>query len=133
VPYAASSLSLACLETLVHLRDPANLPDFVYAEINIPAEEIAGWSRPEWETLPILESEELSREMGDCWLGGQSLAFMQLEHLGVSVPVIEVPSIVIPQERNYLINPEHPRFSRLIWSAPKPFRIDPRLIDPELR
>jgi len=46
---------------------------------------------------------------------------------------MEVPSIVVPQERNYLINPEHPRFSQLTWSTPQPFRIDPRLIDPGLR
>jgi RES domain-containing protein len=120
------------LEILVHLRDPANLPDLIYAEINIPIEEVIGWSWPESETLPILDSEELSREMGDHWLRGHSPR-LSVQYSSESVPVMEVPSIVVPQERNYLMNPDHPRFSQLTWSVPQPFRIDPRLIDPGLR
>jgi RES domain-containing protein len=133
VLYAASSLSLACLEILVHLRNPANLPDFIYAEIQMSTEEVAAWSRHESETRAILESEELSREIGDRWLRDSSLRFLPPEHRVESIPVMEVPSLVVPQERNYLINPEHPRFSQLTWSTPQPFRIDPRLIDPGLR
>ena len=133
VLYAASSLSLACLEILVHLRDPSNLPDFIYVEIQMSTEEVAVWSRLASETRPILESEQLSREIGDRWLRDPSLGFPPLRRGGESAPVMEVPSVVVPQERNYLLNPEHPRFSQLTWSAPQPFRIDPRLIDPGLR
>ncbi|MCZ7627553.1 MAG: RES domain-containing protein [Candidatus Methylomirabilis sp.] len=41
-------------------------------------------------------------------------------------PILSVPSVVIPEERNYLLNPAHPLFSRISWNAPKPFRFDPR-------
>jgi RES domain-containing protein len=38
-----------------------------------------------------------------------------------------VPSVVIPEERNYLLNPAHPHFSRISWNTPEPFRFDLRL------
>ena len=48
-------------------------------------------------------------------------------------PVQQVPSVVVPREWNYLINPTHDDFAELAWSEPQVFRIDPRLIDPALR
>jgi RES domain-containing protein len=42
-------------------------------------------------------------------------------------PVLAVPSAVIPQELNYLLNPRHAHFKRIRVSDPVPFRFDPRL------
>ena len=42
-----------------------------------------------------------------------------------SAPALQVPSAVVPQEHNILINPEHPCFLQLIWSDPKSFQIKP--------
>jgi RES domain-containing protein len=115
--YAASSLSLACLEVLVHLRHIENIPPYSYAGISIPNSEIEDWGKPNDWTQAILESDVLSREIGDNWIEQSRKA------------VLQVPSAVIPQEWNYLIEPS----AGLRWSDPKPFRIDPRLIDPSLR
>jgi RES domain-containing protein len=41
--------------------------------------------------------------------------------------LLRVPSAVIPQEQNYLLNPLHPEASRLTPHAPEPFTFDPRL------
>jgi RES domain-containing protein len=41
--------------------------------------------------------------------------------------VLSVPSAVVPQERNFLLNPKHPDFSSIKFRAPMPFRFDPRL------
>jgi RES domain-containing protein len=41
--------------------------------------------------------------------------------------VLSVPSAVVPNEPNYLLNPAHPDFSRVRFSAPKPFVFDRRL------
>jgi RES domain-containing protein len=41
--------------------------------------------------------------------------------------VLVVPSAVIPNERNYLLNPKHPDFSRIMFRDPVPFVFDPRL------
>jgi RES domain-containing protein len=36
-------------------------------------------------------------------------------------------SVVVPYERNYLLNPAHPDFPKIRFSAPKPFVFDKRL------
>jgi len=115
--YAASSLSLACLEVLVHLRHIENIPPYSYAEISISNSEIENWDKPTAWTQAILESDVLSREIGDNWIEQPRKS------------VLKVPSAVIPQEWNYLIA----QSAGLHWSDPKPFRIDPRLVDPGLR
>ena len=48
-----------------------------------------------------------------------------------SSPVLEVPSAVIPQESNYLINPAHPDAQQIRVVEESPFQFDERL--PELR
>jgi len=47
---------------------------------------------------------------------------------------IQVPSRVIPEEVNILLNPNHPGYSELVWSEPREFRFDPRLFvtEPEI-
>lgn len=126
VLYAASSISLACLEILVHVIDTTIIPQFVYSEIEVPDSWVKPWAESELRTVAILGSSVLSREFGDFWLK------RSMEDVG-DHPVQQVPSAVVPPEWNYLINPGHEKFSELIWSEPKMFRIDPRLIDPALR
>lgn len=41
--------------------------------------------------------------------------------------VLCVPSIVVPSEYNYLLNPPHPEFSRIQIAKPEPFAFDPRM------
>jgi RES domain-containing protein len=43
-------------------------------------------------------------------------------------PVLTVPSVLIPSELNYVLNPRHPRFGAIRLSRPRPFAFDPRLI-----
>jgi RES domain-containing protein len=106
--YTAQHLSLACVEILVHL-DKSELPrDYV-------------WSCAELAKDPgFLEVTDLShvsscQAAGDLWVaeGGQL--------------AIHVPSVVIPEEFNVLLNPNHPEYSAVVWSEPRPFRFDPRL------
>ena len=41
--------------------------------------------------------------------------------------VLSVPSAIIPEERNYVLNVGHRDFSRIEFLPSKPFRFDPRL------
>jgi len=41
--------------------------------------------------------------------------------------VLAVPSVVIPEELNYLVNPRHPAFKNIRIGQPQPFSLDPRL------
>src|SRR5580704_8576786 len=68
VLYAASSLSLACLEILVHVRDVENIPEVSYSELSISDSNVRAWANSSERTQAILESEVLSRELGDNWI-----------------------------------------------------------------
>jgi RES domain-containing protein len=140
VLYAASSISLACLEILVHVVDTTIVPEFAYSEIDVPDALVTPWEENELPTEAILASTVLSREFGDFWMkraiktGGTDPADVARfrRDLG-DLPVQQVPSAVVAPEWNYLINPEHDDFRELTWSEPRVFRIDRRLIDPALR
>jgi RES domain-containing protein len=41
--------------------------------------------------------------------------------------VLSVPSAVIPTERNFILNPRHADFARLLINASEPFSFDPRM------
>ena len=42
--------------------------------------------------------------------------------------VLSVPSVIVPSERNYLLNPRHPRFTAIIKTVREEvFSFDPRL------
>jgi RES domain-containing protein len=127
VLYCSSSLSLACLEALVHIRVPTNLPPYIYVEVSIPDEHIRPWNNFEGRGRAILESLVLSREIGDEWVNDRP---DPLSERRAAEAVLQVPSVVIPQE---WINPESPDFRDVVWSRPAPFNIDPRLLWPALR
>lgn len=130
VLYTASSLSLACLEILVHIRSPNNFPSYSYSQLAIPEDQIEPWESNDPARSPerrkaILESEVLSREDGDIWI-------RERQRRPTPLHVRQVPSVVVPQEWDYLVDPEE-KTLREGWSEPKLFRIDPRLLDPSLR
>ena len=112
--YCAGSLSLACLESLVH-ADSRNLPDdLVAVAIDIPDEVarkvLATQTLPvNWEQVPGPES---LKAIGTAWVAARQEA------------VLVVPSAVIPEELNFLINPDHPDTARLGVQAGRPFRFD---------
>ena len=156
VLYASSSLALACLEVLVHLRDMRLIPPgYRFCEVAVPDGLIISWTLASKETHALIESPILSREFGDRWLGDAAIKpltnvkqklrevsrargespekVLELERrirVGKRkiTPVQAVPSVIIPREMNYLINPAHPQFDQLRFGEPMPFRFDPRLL-----
>jgi len=108
--YASTSLSLACLELLVHLA-PSQIPaDYVYtsADLQNPPE-IAGFRGD-------LKNEDATRRFGCTWA------------TDVGSLAICVPSVIIPIEFNVLLNPIHAGCTDIVWSEPKPFEFDKRLL-----
>jgi len=117
VIYAAESRSLACLENLVHRSGAALSQDFRTIVINIPA-------KTRIETLQIADLPENWRNLmdhapcqmlGDKWLARQETLLLR------------VPSVIIPEEFNYLLNPLHPDFSKVSIARNEPFLFDPRV------
>ncbi len=41
--------------------------------------------------------------------------------------VLEVPSAIVPSEKNFLLNPKHPEFHRIRIGRALPFVFDPRM------
>jgi RES domain-containing protein len=114
VVYTSSSLSLAALETLVHLDTSLPLPRFVAFCVYLPADYIALAGLPPGISSAPLPSLMETRRLGDAWI-------TEGRH-----PVLSVPSAIIPQETNFLLNPAHPFFPKLVIAPPIPFVLDPR-------
>ena len=115
VGYAASSRALAALEMLVHVTRETVPPDMVFVPIDVPDRLVreASGLPADWAELPYGPE---ARRFGDRWAeNGRSLA-------------LAVPSIVVPAERNLLINPRHRAFSRVRVGATEPFEFDRRLL-----
>ena len=117
VVYTAATLSLAALELFVNL-DPDNLPpDLVSIGATIPddvpMESVSVDRLPSrWREYP---APERLQEIGAVWAAKARTA------------VLSVPSAVIPRERNFLLNPAHPRFSGIQVGRSQRFRFDPRM------
>jgi len=116
IVYTAGSKSLALLELLVYL-DSSVLSSYVV----IPVTFSDAWLSqvdilslpPNWKGHPA--PVEL-RQIGDGWLDSFGSA------------ILRVPSAIVPDESNYLINPDHPDFSSVEIGASVLFEIDLRLL-----
>jgi RES domain-containing protein len=120
VIYCAESLALAMLEILVHAATPEERADArVWFRLQAPARACQGLNvrkLPKGWDNPMIHPETVA--LGDQWLTAQSTVLLR------------VPSVVVPGSWNYLMNPAHPQFRRLIrWSAPTPLQLDRRLVD----
>ena len=115
--YASATKSLAVLEVLVHLDVGRRLPRFVAFTFDVDGtliESLAAAQLPrQWRTSRGLLA---TQQIGDEWLAsGRSLA-------------LAVPSTIVPEELNYLLNPVHPAFGGLKFGPSIPFLLDPRLV-----
>ena len=113
--YAAESQSLAILEMLVHLDSPDLLKRYVLFGIAADESLVTKLDRTalpkNWKKDPAPTKVQA---IGDAWA------------TGFESVVLSVPSVLVPSESNFLINPRHPDFSRLSVGRPLSFRFDTR-------
>ena len=117
--YAAESRALACLETVVHLN-AGGLPLNRYlVEIVVPDDL---WSAAEVETAASLKvgwdaqpAGRVSVDFGSRWAKARRSV------------LLFVPSVIVPEECNILINAEHPDQGRLSACKVRKWLYDPRL------
>ena len=115
VVYCSSSLPLAILELLVHIKRNEALAHYVAFPADIPQEkiEILRARLPKgWDGYPHHKS---TIRLGDAWARK------------ARSPALSVPSALLPSERNILINPLHPGFRSVKIGKPQSVRIDRRL------
>ena len=116
VVYTSGTRSLAILETVVHLNPPVF---FVFKIFRIAfneklVEELErGKLSNDWRALPAPPS---TRYLGDQWLRQARSA------------LLKVPSMIVAEESNYLLNPNHRDFNQIEMGPPVDFMFDPRLM-----
>jgi RES domain-containing protein len=105
------------MELLVHVDDEDLAENYVALAADIPDSVEITRARAsdlprDWRTLP---RPQALADLGSRWAAARATA------------VLAVPSAVILQELNYLLNPLHPHFKRIRIGRPEPFSFDPRL------
>lgn len=119
VLYTSPTQSLACLETIVHLG-AGGLPLNRYlVKITVPA---AVWGlaasvsvsglKVGWDAEP---AGKVSIDYGSAWLKA------------ATEPLLLVPSVIVPDEQNVLINPRHPAAAQITARKIRKWLYDPRL------
>ncbi len=115
IAYASTTRALAALEMLVHVTRATVPPDMVFVPIDLPGRMVrtASGFPADWADLPYGPH---TRAFGDAWVAaGRSLG-------------LAVPSVIVPAERNVLVNPRHRSFGRVRVGAAEPFALDRRLL-----
>ena len=117
--YTSTSRALACLETFAHLNAGANLPLNRYlVEIAIPGkawQERAQFRATDfigWDAEP---AGKVSLDWGMEWARG------------LTTLIADVPSVIIAEESNVLINPAHPDAAAVACAKIRKWLFDPRL------
>ena len=123
VVYTTATLSLAALESLVHVKAEDTPGDLVAVAADIPSRlairRISAGDLPaSWRAYP---APPALAKIGAEWVNEAKAA------------VLAVPSAAVPEEVNYILNPAHPDFRKIRVGRPRPFSFDPRLWGPRSR
>lgn len=115
--YAAGSRALGLLEVLAGLGSVRPLPRYVLISATFDDSLLLPISPDHlpsgWRKSPPTPS---TQRIGDTWAEEGRSA------------VLQVPSAIIPEEHNYLLNPAHPDFRRIQIGRAEEITIDSRLL-----
>lgn len=118
VIYLGGSLSLAALEVFVHI---SSIMPFTqkYLSFSATIPENVDIKKLDFESLPSnwreFPAPKATKDIGDKWAERKEST------------VLQVPSVIIPEEVNYILNPAHADFNKISFSDPKPFSFDSRM------
>jgi len=119
VIYTARSRALACLENIVHRTSRGPEENFRTILIEIPDD----------LKVTVCDRESLMHD----WQGFANMPYTQ--GLGdewvndARAAVLRVPSVIISEEYNYILNPAHKDFDKVKYLRNEPFKFDGRLIN----
>jgi RES domain-containing protein len=116
--YASEHLAMAAHEKFVHLPRPLphgmRLVKFGIRFGSAALHRVDISQLPaDWRREPVSPS---TQALGDAWLRSKKTA------------ILAVPSALIPDETNFLINPRHPDFAKIEFTPATPFEFEPRLV-----
>jgi len=115
--YTSESISLAVLENLVHFEPRHFNANHVLIAVTIPDDFHV--NEADIDSLPghwrSLYEDSILQEIGRNWINSGDSA------------ILIVPSSVIPREKNYILNPLHVDFEKIVTLNPEPLVLDERL------
>lgn len=116
VLYASEHRSLACLENLVHRSGNAFAGEFFITEILIPDDiQVEELSLTQKKFIANTHESLLkTSECGHNW------------YTSARSCILKVPSVLIRQEHNFVINTRHPLFAEIKTGLVEPFLLDSR-------
>jgi RES domain-containing protein len=120
VLYTSENRALACLETVVHVVSGGFPLNRILVRIDVPedvwkAATIFDTADPKnvgWDVEP---AGKVSIDAGTAWVNGGASA------------LLVVPSIIVPEEMNILINPAHPDAAKIKATKIRKWTYDTRL------
>lgn len=116
VVYCSESLALAALEILVHTQPVMIRDKFCAFRVT--------WDESLMSTIPVKKLSKgwnaqppgpISRNIGDEWIRSERSA------------VLALPSVIVPLEQTFLLNPKHRDFGKIKIKEESGFTLDPRL------
>lgn len=117
VIYVSDSLALSILEKFVHLGFDGAHMKFVFFSVEIPdsvtVKKLKAEDLPhDWRAEPPKDS---TKNIGSMWVKAADTA------------VLQVPSVLVPGNWNYLLNPAHHDFKKISINGPTPFAFAVRM------
>jgi RES domain-containing protein len=119
VLYASASIALATLETLAHLGDNIAIRNAFLVQITIPA--------TIWEQHHHISATDLDPTWAAEPPGLTSVNHGEALLQAKCSPLLLVPSVIVPEEYNVLINPAHGAANQISAQVMRQFVYDPRL------
>lgn len=118
VVYLSAEAALPVLEVLVHLDLPPDLLPADYVLMRVDLAPLADAWPHHWiedgPAEPLAEAD--SRAWGDRWIDE------------ARTPAARVPSVLVPESANLLLNVRHPLAEMVPMPSNRPFAFDPRLL-----
>lgn len=114
--YCGTTVAICSLEKFVHVG-AGPLPPLVLVAVDIPDgaalyEPAAAALPAGWDALPVSKAAQV---FGGAWLTtGRELG-------------MKVPSAIVPEESNVVLNPRHPDYPRIAVTVLRPFTFDDRM------
>ena len=116
--YCAQTPAAALLEILVHFEIEVRDLPARYRLLKLEAPDDLEVEQVSRDQLPTdwVERTDATRATGDAWLAKNRS------------PLLLVPSAVVPETYNILLNPAHPDADRIVIAQVSDHAIDPRLL-----
>jgi RES domain-containing protein len=116
--YTSQSRALAFAEVAIHIPIGIVPKDYFLISINIPdTARVLKLSNtdipPDWRSNPHSNS---TQKIGDRFI------------IESKLPILQVPSAVVPGDFNFLVNPNHPQSKEITIDNVEPFEFDSRFI-----